>query len=85
MNKKKLKNKITELLEEKLLNTLKFKKTNRAKDLQIKNLNDYFRHIENESFKTIEKLKVQNSEMRRLNIIINNYEVKLNITIKKDK
>tara|TARA_R110001606_G_scaffold2504_5_gene10986 strand:- start:4089 stop:4355 length:267 start_codon:yes stop_codon:yes gene_type:complete len=30
------------------------------------------------------QLKVQDSEMRRLNIIINNYEVKLNITVKKD-
>ena len=31
------------------------------------------------------QLKVQDSEMRRLNIIIDNYEFKLNITIKKDK
>jgi len=31
------------------------------------------------------QLKVQDSEMRRLNIIINNYEVKLKITDKEDK
>ncbi len=31
------------------------------------------------------QLKVQDSEMRRLNIIIDNYEVKLKITVKEDK
>tara|TARA_R110001632_G_scaffold1663_1_gene7265 strand:+ start:773 stop:1027 length:255 start_codon:yes stop_codon:yes gene_type:complete len=30
------------------------------------------------------QLKVQDSEIRRLNIIIDNYEVKLNITTKED-
>tara|TARA_R110000744_G_scaffold221755_1_gene340733 strand:+ start:426 stop:680 length:255 start_codon:yes stop_codon:yes gene_type:complete len=84
MNKKELKNQITELLEEKLLYILKFKKINSAKDLQIKGSKDYLRHIENEFSKTIEKIKVQDSEMRRLNIIIDNYEVKLNITTKED-
>ena len=72
------------LLEEKLSYNLKFKKINSAKDLQIKGSKDYLRHIENEFSKTIEKIKVQDSEMRRLNIIIDNYEVKLNITTKED-
>ena len=31
------------------------------------------------------QLKVQDSEIRRLNIIIDNYEVKLKITVKEDK
>ena len=93
MNKKELKKEIEELKDQITINEyyhpikkqVELKQELSAKDLEIKNLNDYCRHIENESFKTNEKLKVQYSEMRRLNIIIDNYEVKLNITVREDK
>ena len=61
--------------------------------LQNKKLREIIKNLFNNNSESIEELtdiyenqlKVQDLEMRRLNIIIDNYEVKLNITIKEEK
>tara|TARA_R110000782_G_scaffold72165_2_gene144577 strand:+ start:1443 stop:1664 length:222 start_codon:yes stop_codon:yes gene_type:complete len=72
MKKKQLKNRIIEIKRKLIIATeLIWKKEKQIIKAVDKLTNMY------ES-----QLKVQDSEMRRLNIIIDNYEVKLNITVK---
>ena len=75
MNKKEFKNRIFELELQQNDNEVKVKELTEeltAKDFVIKKLSNMYES----------QLKVQDSKIRRLNLIIDYLEVKLNITVK---